>query len=104
MHFLLDEYEFSIKGIQVLYFYASWMPQHKKMLSSLSKMEEKYQYEFIAFDTDYFKSFCKRFNVSSIPTIIILDDGEEKKRIEGIVLISSVKNMFFNFDKEKNNG
>ena len=100
MQFILDEKEFFLRDkIQVLYFYAPWMPQHKKIVSMLSKMEDIYQFEFIAIDVDYFKPFCKRFNITSIPEIIILDNGKELKRISGVILFSAMKNAFINLKK-----
>ena len=43
-----------------LYFYANWLPLHKKMLLMLDKIEKKYNNSFYAIDTDSFKEYCKR--------------------------------------------
>jgi thioredoxin-like negative regulator of GroEL len=78
-----------------LYFYASWMPYHKKMVNMINKIEIKYKdITFYAIDTDHFKSLCKRFNVTSIPEVILLVNGEEVKRINGVVLTSTFKSVF----------
>lgn len=45
---------------QALYFYAQWMPFHKKMLTMISKIEEKHKdVIFFGIDTDHFKGLCK---------------------------------------------
>lgn len=89
-----EELRFDNK-IVVLYFYAHWMPYHKKMLTMISKMEEKNkEIQFFAIDVDHFKSLCKRFNVTSIPENLILVGGEEIKRINGLVLTSAFKSVF----------
>jgi thiol-disulfide isomerase/thioredoxin len=95
MIFLSRENELILSGSQSLYFYASWMPYHKRMISMIGKMEQKYKdLGFFAIDTDYFKTFCKRFDITSIPTIIIFKDGKELKRIEGLILTSALKVAF----------
>jgi|SRR6185436_211805 len=96
MYYLTQECDLIISDkVQVLYFYATWMPHHNKMLSMIDKMEQKYKnVEFIAIDVDFFKNLCKRFEVESIPIVIILNNGKAIKRIEGLVLTSAFKNAF----------
>jgi len=58
-------------------------------------IEDKYKdINFFAIDTDHFRGLCKRFNIESIPTVIILEDGYEVKRINGIVLTSAFRSAF----------
>lgn len=96
MQFLTQEEDFKLSDkIQSLYFYASWMPYHKKMLVMIGKMEEKYKdIEFLAIDTDSFKGLCKRFSIDSIPTVLIMKSGSEAKRISGMVLTSAFRSAF----------
>lgn len=71
------------------------MPYHKKMLIMLNKVKEKYsELEYIAIDTDYYKILCSRFSVTSIPTVLMLHDGKEVGRINGLVLTSAFKSTF----------
>lgn len=96
MLFITQEQELSSSvKIQSLYFYASWMPYHNKMMIMISKMEEKYKdVSFLAIDVDHFKGLCRRFNIDSIPTILIISNGEEAKRINGLVMTSAMKSAF----------
>jgi len=96
MKFLTSEEELSIgNGVQSLYFYASWMPSHKKMLIMIDKVKEKHKdIEFIAIDVDHFKGLCKRFTVESVPMVLILKDGAEVKRIPGVTLTSAFRSAF----------
>jgi thioredoxin-like negative regulator of GroEL len=81
--------------LQAMYFYASWMPYHKKFITMIGKMEEKYKdISFSAIDVDEFSSQCKRFAIDSIPTVLILKNGKEVKRINGLVLTSAFKSAF----------
>ncbi len=101
MLFLTSEEELILEPkIQILYFYASWMPYHKKMVNMVSKMEQKYKdIDFLAIDVDGFKSFIKRFGINSIPTIVILNNGKEIKRLEGLILTSAIKSAFVDICK-----
>lgn len=111
MIFISKEEEIQLNDqVLSLYFYAHWMPYHKKMLSMIGKMEEKHKnITFIAIDVDYFKQLCKRFNVISIPEILVLDNGKEIKRVNGLVLTSALKSVFadicnsYNLNTEKHN-
>ena len=95
MQFLTDENELIFSNYTALYFYASWMPNHHRIVDMISKIEEKYSdLKFLAIDTDYFSGFCRRFKVKSIPTTIIFVNQEEKDRIEGYVLTSAFKKAF----------
>lgn len=96
MIYLSQESELDLNGEnQVLYFYSSWMPYHKKMLIMLNKMEEKYKnIIFYAVDVDSFKGICVRFGVTSIPEVLLLKKGKKNKSINGIVLTSAFRKSF----------
>lgn len=96
MLFITREEEIQIdKPLLVLYFYASWMPYHKKFITMIGKMEEEYkELPFLAVDVDEFRNQCTRFSVDSIPTVLILKDGKEAKRINGLTLTSAFKSAF----------
>ncbi len=103
MNFITQEKEVQMDlPLQSLYFYASWMPYHKKFLTMISKMEDKYKdMLFFAIDVDEFKSQCKRFEIDSIPTVIVLKGGKEIKRINGLVLTSAFKSVYADICKRE---
>jgi thioredoxin 1 len=94
MNYLLHEDNLKINNLQALYFYATWMPFHKKMATMIEKIEEKYKISFIAIDVDNYKNLCVRFEITSIPTILVYKDGKKIKQINGIVLTSALKSAF----------
>ena len=81
-------------SLQSMYFYTSWMPYHKKYLVMIDKIEEKYQIPFYAIDVDQFSNQCKRFFIDSVPTLLVLREGREVKRICGCVLTGILKDVF----------
>lgn len=96
MNFITKEDELKLDApIQALYFYANWQPFHNKFLTMIDKIETKYSdILFTAIDVDHFNSQCKRFFVTSIPTLVIFKNGKEIKRIIGVVLTSAFKSAF----------
>jgi len=95
MNFILHEEDIKLDHLHVLYFYASWMPYHKKMMIMIDKIEQKYRnITFSAIDVDFFKNSCKRFAVVSVPSTVVFLDGKEIKRITGMVLTSAFKSIF----------
>lgn len=97
MIYITDESEIKNSiGITGIYFYAQWLPFHKKMKIMIEKVEREHSdIVFYAVDTDAFPNICKRFDVKTIPlTIITTDGGAEIKRINGITLTSGFKKTF----------
>jgi thioredoxin-like negative regulator of GroEL len=87
MDFITQEKELTwLRHIQVLYFYSDWMTYHLKMLLMLDKAEQKHKdMAFFAIDVDYFSSLIRRFNIESIPTVILIKDFKEVHRIKSLL-------------------
>lgn len=84
MLFLTSETDLKWNNIQAIYFYATWMPFHNKLLYVLSKIEEKHKnITSFAIDVDQFANQCIRFSVDTIPSVLFFQDGKEIKRIVG---------------------
>lgn len=96
MLFITDEEELKLNNKkQALYFYSSWMPLHKKMLTMLEKIEEQHKdMQFFAIDVDFFKNFIKRFDLKFLPTILVFDNGRKIKRIKGMYKTAEMIEMF----------
>lgn len=105
MIFITDEKEIkNSTGICAIYFYAQWLHFHKKMLLMIDKIESgNKDIIFYAVDVDSFAGLCKRYDVKSIPTVIITgDEGAELKRINGLPLTSGFKKTFSDIYKSYN--
>jgi thioredoxin 1 len=73
------------KKYQVLYFYATWMAFNKKYIIMLDNFTDNLpNISLFAIDIDYFKGLCRRFDITNIPTVLIMKNGKEIKRIQGI--------------------
>lgn len=83
------------KPIQVIYFFVPGMPFHNKILHNLSEIEESYKdISFLIVDCDDFPTQCIRFKITSAPTILVLKNGKEIKRLEGYVKKKDFTNAF----------
>ena len=72
-------------GISILEFYSPSCTHCKKMESALAKLEEGQETNasFIKCNTAEESSLALRYDVSSVPTIIILDGDKEVNRFIG---------------------
>lgn len=66
----------------VFYFTADWCQPCKKVKPIVEDMK-KDGFEFQMIDADYEQLLVKRFEIKSIPTFILLEDGKETSRITG---------------------
>lgn len=107
MRFLTSESDISIQKVDILYFYNSdqAFPISEMMFPILSELDKNNN--IICIDLFYFKKMYKRFNIEEIPTILIMKDGVESKRITGIPTIKDMGNSLKRVDiskgTEKNN-
>lgn len=90
MIFITDEsnlqFNWQDHPVQGLYFYRSGMPFHTKVIGIIDQLQQKYkQIHFYAIDAEQFSGSCIRFAVESVPTVVVLKDAKEVKRIEGSV-------------------
>lgn len=68
-------------GKVVLDFYANWCGQCKMLMPKVDELANKLtDYKFIKVDVDKEQEVANEFNVTNLPTFIILEDGKEVKR------------------------
>jgi thioredoxin-like negative regulator of GroEL len=81
----------------VFYFTADWCSPCKKTRPVVEELKkEGFQFQMI--DVDYEQLLAKQFQVKSIPTFILLEDGKELDRVTGAQTRSELEN-FINYEK-----
>jgi thiol-disulfide isomerase/thioredoxin len=81
----------------VFYFTAEWCSPCKKTKPVVEELKkEGYQFQII--DADYEQLLAKRFEIKSIPTFILLEDGKELNRITGAKTRGELED-FINYEK-----
>jgi thioredoxin-like negative regulator of GroEL len=66
----------------VFYFTADWCQPCKKVKPIVEDMKKE-GFEFQMIDADYEQLLVKRFEIKSIPTFILMENGKEINRITG---------------------
>ena len=63
----------------------------------IEKLDNEFEsINFLSVDTDQVPELAKKFRISSLPTLIIIQDGEEKKRILGLSMIAPLRTLLRN--------
>lgn len=73
----------------IVLFTAQWCPQCPRMKKTLAKLEEE-GYIVYYIDTDENQEAAEEFNITKLPTTVIMDKGQEVTRFEGVVPAKSV--------------
>ena len=69
------------EGKVLLDFYANWCGQCKMLMPKVDELSNKLtDYKFIKVDVDKEQEIAYEFNVTNLPTFIVLEDGKEVKR------------------------
>lgn len=91
MKFLTSESELVLNTDSIIYFYTS---EFNNLISDiLFNLVSKINGNVICIDLSYFENLSKRFNVIELPTIIVIKDGLETKRITGLNEIKDIDNL-----------
>jgi thioredoxin 1 len=87
--------EMTGKGVAVVDFWAEWCPPCRMQGPIIEKIAEAYAGRAVVgkLDTDASRNTASSFGVQSIPTIIILKDGQESKRMVGLQTEAKLKEV-----------
>lgn len=93
--------DFNIEsGLVAVKFTATWCGPCKKQQPTIDKVEQEFKnVQFISIDIDEVPDFNSKFNVKSIPLLILFKDGVEMKRVVGMTLLESLRTAFREFVK-----
>jgi thioredoxin 1 len=77
-----------------IYFSAEWC-QPCKALGPIMEQVAK-QVPVNKVNVDYDVSLTKQYNVTSVPTVVLVDNGVEKSRFTGVKPINDIVNFYNN--------
>jgi thioredoxin 1 len=82
----VEEFERNIKDGKVLVdFYADWCPPCRMLSPIIEEIESKKIVRVLKVNVDELRDLALRYQIFSIPTLIIFKDGREADRIIGLV-------------------
>jgi thioredoxin 1 len=82
----------------VLYFTADWCNPCKKVKPIVEEINRESSNKFQLIDVDSEMELVKRFEIRSVPTFILLEDGKEIKRTTGAQTREQLE-AFINYEK-----
>jgi thioredoxin 1 len=67
----------------ILYFTAEWCNPCKRVRPIVEELDRDNVIKVQFIDSDNNVDLCKRFDIKAIPTFILIEDGNELRRING---------------------
>jgi thioredoxin-like negative regulator of GroEL len=78
---------------QLLYFSAGWCSACKGVTPIIEQLVSTKSIPVNKIDTDYDVSYVEEYKIKSIPTIIVLENGNEIKRYTGPITLAQLQNF-----------
>jgi thioredoxin 1 len=103
MQAILDENEFNTDDkLIAVKFWAEWCGPCKMIQPSILKLEKEFpDVKFVSVEIDQTPEIAERFKIKSLPSILLLKNGEEVNRINGVSLIDSMRKAFRDLISDK---
>ena len=80
--------------MEILDFYADWCGPCQMMKPTMEEFEKVHpEIKVTAVNIDEEEELAEKYGVSSIPCIVVLEDGEEVKREVGVVSLKKLEKM-----------
>jgi thioredoxin 1 len=80
---------------QLMYFTAGWCPSCQNMKPTISQLKKQPGIQIAEVDVDYDAQWVDQYNIKNIPTLILLENGQEVRRSVGYKDMNQV-NTFIN--------
>lgn len=93
---IINESDLNVdSGIFAVKFWATWCQPCKVMIPTMEKLEKEFpSVQFMSVDVDQVPVLAQNYKIKTVPTILLIDSGEEIGRIAGLSLIKPMRSMF----------
>ena len=77
---------------QILYFSATWCGPCKMYAPTINEASNSVNIQKV--DVDQNQQLSQQYNVRSVPTLILVENGVEKARMTGVKSLNEIKNFY----------
>lgn len=77
---------------QILYFSAAWCGPCKMFKPTINEAASSMNIRSV--DVDQEQSLAQQYNIRSVPTLVLLENGQEKSRISGVKSLTEIRNLY----------
>ena len=78
---------------QLIYFTAGWCPSCQNMKTTINQLKNQKNIQIAEIDVDYDANWTEKYNVKSVPTMVLLENGEEVRRSVGYQDLNQTNNF-----------
>jgi len=78
---------------QLIYFTAGWCPSCQNMKTTINQLKNQKNIQIAEIDVDYDANWTEKYNVKSVPTMVLLENGEEVRRSVGYKDVNQTNNF-----------
>ena len=78
---------------QLIYFTAGWCPSCQNMKTTINQLKNQKSIQIAEIDVDYDANWTEKYNVKSVPTMVLLENGEEVRRSVGYKDVNQTNNF-----------
>jgi len=95
---IADESNFKVNhGLYAVKFWATWCQPCKMIMPTIEKLDSEFDnIEFLSVDVEQVPALAKKYKITSLPTLLLIANGEEVGRIIGIQLITPLRSTLSN--------
>ena len=79
------DFDSLIKDKAVIDFYADWCGPCKMFAPIFEEVSSNYDFNFVKVNVDNYSDIARKYGVMSIPTVILFENGVEKKKNTGFM-------------------
>jgi thioredoxin 1 len=93
---VISESDFDVKsGVYAVKFGATWCSPCKKIEPLINELESEFSsVKFLEVDVDEVPGLAQNYKIKTVPTILLINDGEEVNRIAGLSMMDPMRAAF----------
>lgn len=91
----------TVNGVVLVDFYADWCPPCRAMTPVVEDLAQTYSAYKVNIDDS--PEIAQKYNIAAIPTFIVLNNGIEVERIQGVISKQNLKDILDKHESQRFN-